>query len=208
MATGTILPPAQAFGIGTPKQLTNSDTLSSISEPGLYVWAQDGTSPSDIPFTYGRMIVIGRGATEFTQYYFNYDTGAMCSRRWNNGSWETMRWTSPPMVAGTEYLLSEQYLGNDVYCKTITDSVTADVDKTFIFASGRASRGLILRHNVFGQLSSTNWIQTPFVDTNNTITSRAFCTGSGTPTLWSLRIVVSSNKDLSNVNATLWYTKG
>lgn len=214
MATGKILPAAQAFGIGTPKLLSSADTLSAVSAPGLYAWGNADVSPADIPFTGGRMIVVGRGDSDFSQIVIKPDSGSLLIRRiyTSGGGVLGWRWIDPPMEAGTEYLLAEQYRGKDVYCKCMIfganndGSIAANTTSTKEFVTGLTNPGHIVRGYAYGDLNDSNHIHLPFKDSSNhEVNVRMYYyKGGGT---WRARLAIDTNSELTNVYGCLWYTK-
>ena len=191
---------------GYAQSLASTDTLADQTLAGYYYWS---TAPSDAPFGYGFMVVIPRGSTSIQQICYN-SIGAIAIRQIYVGTPSEWYWHGMTLTDGVEFATAEKFLTNTntVYVKTINvGSVTAGTLKTVTFASGLSARGHILRHSVEGVLAgNTNvMITTPYNDGTNIISSRAYYYASSGA--WSARINIESNKDLTNVYATLWYTK-
>jgi len=212
MGSGIILPPAQSFGIGTPKLLTNADTLSNISAPGLYAWGNTDQSPSDIPFSGGRMIVLGRGDSDFSQIALRPDTGSLVIRRiyTAGGGVLPWRWIAPPMELDTEYLLAEKYRGKDVYCKCMANgtnnstSIAAGGTGTAEYAKGLSAAGSIVRGDAFCDINGTVHAHLPYKDASADIAVRMYYYYNAT---WRARLSIDSSVAITNVYGCLWYTK-
>ena len=186
--------------------LASTDTLADQVLAGNYYWT---TAPSDAPFGYGFMVVIPRGTTTIEQIVYRTD-GVIATRQIYVGVPSEWYWHGMTLTDGVEFATAEKFLSNanTVYVQTKNvGSVTAGTLKTVTFANGLSARGHILRHSVEGVLTgNTNaMITTPYNDGTNIISSRAYYYASSG--VWSARISIDSNRDLSNVYATLWYTK-
>lgn len=191
---------------GYAKSLGTTDSLADQVLAGYYYWA---TSPTDAPFGYGFMVVIPRGSTSIQQICYN-SIGAIAVRNIYVGTPSEWFWHGMTLADGVEFATAEHFLGNTktVYVQTKNvGSITANTVKTVAFASNLPARGHILRCSAEGvnANNTNNMLVAPFDDGNNTFKANAYYYASSN--VWSARIGLLSSVDMTNVYATLWYTK-
>lgn len=199
---------------GFAKLLQSTDNLNSVIDNGFYYWTNGiPTNAPDATFGYAYMIVIRRSDTYVTQVCYRGGNQIVIRQIVNSvpTSWE---WANGiPMTAASEndaveYETAERFNGKVVYCKTISvGSMATGNNLAAIFASGLTSRPTIVRHSVFGQINSTNWCNMPFDNGTQAIKVNPLVYSGNSGTTWSCRIYINTNAALTNVVATLWYTK-
>ena len=191
---------------GYAKLLTAEDNLNSLYNNGFYYWTNAPLNAPESGFGYAYMIVIRRSDVNCVQIVFRGGNQIVMRQIINEtpSAWE---WVSGmPMTPDVEYETTERVNGKVVYCKTVSiASVATGNTLAATFLSGQAAHGTILRHSVFGQLTATNWINMPYDNGSTLIKVNPLYYSNGNT--WSLRLYINTNAALSNVTATLWYTK-
>ena len=190
---------------GYAKLLTATDNLNSVIDNGFYYWTNAPLNSPDSGFGYAYMIVIRRSDDNVTQIVYRGGYQIVI-RQYLSQSWGAWEWVSGmPTTANVEYETTERFNGKVVYCRTITASSVA-TGNTLVsqFLSGSSAHGSIVRHSVVGQQGS-NWINMPYDNSTISIKVNALWYSSGS--VWEIRLYINTNTALSNVTATLWYTK-
>ena len=188
------------------RAIGSTDSLANITAVGNYYWT---TSPQGAPFGYGFMTVLVRGNTTIEQICYN-TLGQLAIRQIYNGTVGDWIWTGAVMSNGVEIRTNDYFVANTkpVFVQTKSvGNVTADTVTTVTFISGLSTRGHILRCAVEGVVATnTNvMISTPFDDGSTVVKANGYYYQSSG--LYSARIGIISNKNLTSVYATLWYTK-
>lgn len=190
---------------GYAKFLAATDNLNSVIDNGFYYWTNAPLNTPDSGFGYAYMIVIRRGDENVTQIVFRGGYQIVI-RQYLSQSWSAWEWVSGmPMTVGVEYETTERLNGKVVYCQTVTAASVA-TGNTLVsqLVRGSSAHGVIVRHSVVGQLGS-NWVNMPYDNGSSTIKVNALWYVSSN--VWEIRLYINTNAALSNVTATLWYTK-
>lgn len=113
------------YGLGEyVSSMTSLSDANTATKTGHY--KMDGSTANGVGAS-ATLIVDGYGNTFARQTAIRASGGYIQTRTCSSGTWTAWAWVNPPMVAGTEYLTTEQYNNNKpVYTKLLSFSTATD----------------------------------------------------------------------------------
>jgi hypothetical protein len=220
-------PKGYGLGVGnvsnTGYKQINHEQADNLWNTGVY-WFVDASNPMypDGWGTggYGLLIHLQHNYNSTTaakQYFIPYQPAFMqdnansnnyvvVSRtRRNAGTWTEVEWQNPPMTIGMEFRTTERYLGKPVYAQAVSaGDLEANVSKLYVVDSGEYDA--VVRTYANGT-NAYNRYCTPYDSEGITFRCSGFAYKVYSGGSLSLRLKLDSSVAMSNVIATVYYTK-